>query len=203
MENLDKSWQKLSESLEQDGHLGKAEILVDLRAASEQPLMKLKNGVKYKLWFSYFFAAGFIALIFFLQPIPVKVFMGIVAISYLVVAYFIAKGVARLEKGIDFNQPTVQVIVQTLETVKIVLKQEVIFYIVTFPFSLSGGFLAGISAESGSIDLFLENKWTWLVLAACHLVFFPVGYWISDKLNDKAFGKYIRQLEGLIEQSKA
>lgn len=198
MENIDKSWQKLSESLENEGHLDRREILRDLRKESEQPLQKLKKGVLYKLWFSVGFVVIFLALVFFLKPLPVKIFMVIIAVSYGIVAWYINKGYQKFKEGVDLSQPTKEAIQSTLDAVKQVLKYEMTFYIVTFPFSLTGGFLAGISAESGNLDTFTENPWVWGVLAACHLVFFPIGYWVSRKMNDRAFGRYIRQLEELI-----
>jgi 4-hydroxybenzoate polyprenyltransferase len=201
MENLDKNWQKLSEALQSEGHLDRGEILRDLRKESEQPLQKLKKGVQYKLWFSLAFIVMFIALIFFLKPMPVKIFMVIIAVSYAVVAWYINKGLQELKQGVDLSQPTKEAIQSTLDTVKQVLKHEMTFYVVTFPFSLTGGFLAGISAESGNLDTFIENPWVWAVLAACHLIFFPIGYWVSKKMNDRAFGRYIRQLEELISMT--
>jgi len=201
MENLDKSWQKLSESLQSEGHLDRGEILRDLRKESEQPLQKLKKGVQYKLWFSLGFIVMFLALIVFLKPIPVKIFMAIITVSYAIVAWYINKGLQELKHGVDLSQPTKEAIQSTLDTVKQVLKHEMTFYVVTFPFSLTGGFLAGISAESGNLDTFTENPWVWGVLALCHLIFFPIGYWVSKKMNDRAFGRYIRQLEDLISIS--
>jgi 4-hydroxybenzoate polyprenyltransferase len=201
MENLDKNWQKLSEALQSEGHLDRGEILRDLRKESEQPLQKLKKGVQYKLWFSLAFIVMFIVLIFFLKPVPVKIFMAIIALSYAVVAWYINKGLQELKQGVDLSQPTKEAIQSTLDTVKQVLKHEMTFYVVTFPFSLTGGFLAGISAESGNLDTFTENPWVWGVLALCHLIFFPIGYWVSKKMNDRAFGRYIRQLEELISMT--
>jgi hypothetical protein len=199
MDNLGKSWQKLAESLENEGHLNKTDILRDLRNASEQPLQTIIKGVRNKLWFSIGFCLLFVVLIFVLPLTAVKIFMGIVAASYLVVSAYIKRGYEELKQGVDMDQPSVEAIQNTLLAVQQVMRQEMIFYVVTFPFSLTGGFLAGISAESGNLDLFTDNPWVWAVLAGCHVVFFPVGYWLAKKMNERALGKYIRQLEELIE----
>jgi ABC-type protease/lipase transport system fused ATPase/permease subunit len=89
MENLDKSWEKLSQSLEAEGHFSRKEILRDLRTESSQPIKTLLKNVRLKMYFSLGFIPLFIIAIFILKPLPVKLFMAAIALAYIIVSYLI------------------------------------------------------------------------------------------------------------------
>lgn len=202
MENLDKSWEKLSQSLEAEGHFSRKEILRDLRTESSQPIKTLLKNVRLKMYFSLGFIPLFIIAIFILKPLPVKLFMAAIALAYIIVSYFILKTYNSLKDGINLDQPTLEAIRHTKTSVNKILKDEYIFFVVTFPISLTGGFLAGLSAESGNIDLLFEKWYVWLVLVGAHILFFPLGHYFSKWANNKHFGQYLRQLDDILEDAE-
>lgn len=199
MENLDKSWEKLSQSLEAEGHISREDILHDLSAESKQPLQKLMRNVKMKLYFSLAFAPLFILIAFWVKPIAVKLFMLALALAYVIVSYYINKGYKRVKANADLDKPSLDAIRQTRDAVRDVLRYEFIFFVVTFPIALTGGFLAGLSAESGNLDLLFEKWFVIWVLIGIHFLFFPIAYVFSKWANKKHFGQYLQQLDDILE----
>ena len=202
MENLDKSWEKLSQSLEAEGHISREDILHDLRAESKQPLHMLIRNVKLKLYFSLGFAPFFILVAFFVKPLAVKLFMLAISLAYLIGGYYIYKGFKRIKDGVDLDKPSLEAIRLTKAAVHDVLRYELIFFIATFPISLTGGFLAGLSAESGNLDLLFEKTFVIWVLVGCYILFFPLGYYFSKWANKKHFGQYLQQLEDILQAAE-
>jgi hypothetical protein len=202
MENLDKSWEKLSQSLEAESHFSRKEILKDLRTESSQPIMTLLKNVRLKMYFGFGFIPLPLAAIFILKPLPVKLFMAAIALAYIIVSYFILKTYNSLKNGINLDQPTLEAIRHTKKSVNKILRDEYIFFVVTFPISLTGGFLAGLSAESGNIDLLFEDWYIWLILVGMHIVFFPLEYFICKWANNKQFGQYLQQLDDILEDAE-
>lgn len=168
---------------------------------SKHPVTKLIQSFQIGLGFIVVFEALFVYLFFiFAQPI-VKLGIGVIIILYIL--FFIMN--YRTLKRISRQNKLDQNLKETLTNIHTVAQNTLSFQLkiswAVFPLCVTAGFLVGLSLKADAATMLVKPV-IYLTLIGTTIVVTPLCYWLTNAMTKISYGKYLRQLEELIQQLK-
>jgi|GEM_PF-5762187 len=202
MESIDKSWEKLAKSLENEMHLSKHDIIHDIRTHSKNPLEKIRNMLFYRVLYNLTAALIFGILMLYYNILVVQITMGLTVLTFVLLSILTFREYNILRNGLAIEGPTLDVVNDTLAVVRKLLRYESVFTMTTVPVSIVGIFYIGVTIHGDDVNIFFEHPAFPAVSLLVLLLSIPVGYYINKWYNRKTLGVYVDRLKKIIRNVK-
>ncbi len=199
MDELKEAWG----SIKTEGftNLTEAEIKNTVNTKSTGIIEKLRKGVKYKLGYAIFFTMVFAVIIPFAFPIASQILLCILLMAYAIGGILLYQELQILNNGVGMDNDLLTGLQTYRDRIKRVIRYEEIVGLTMYPISTSGGFFLGMQLVDREAVI-MDKAWHWVTLVVTVLLFTVIGHFAAKKMNERAFGKYLSQLEDNIEMLK-
>jgi len=192
--DLQETWNRLEHDKLNKPVLG----IISVSKKSKHPVQKLIDLFKITLGFSVVFEIGFIYLLIIMTQPIVKLFLVIMIIVYLFFFFLNLKILKNIQRTfrLDLNLKTTlkQVYDNTQSTLSFQRKSSIFIY----PLAATAGFLMGLAAEKDAA--LMMQKWqVQIILLIAIAVLTPSCYYLARWMEKVSYGKYLNQLQSLIE----
>lgn len=199
MDELKEAWGSLKSKTEGFTNLTEAEIKHTVNDSTSFGIIeKLRKNVKYKLLWAIFFTIVFAIIIPFAFPLASQILISIMLMAYAIGSILLYQELQILKKGVNMDSNLLTGLIAYRDRIKRVIKSEEVVGLTMYPISTSGGFFLGMQLFSREAVI-MDKSWHWGVLISTVLLFTVLGHFAARKMNEKAFGKYLNQLEDNIE----
>ncbi|WP_421878455.1 hypothetical protein [Marinoscillum sp.] len=198
MDELKEAWGSLKRKTEGFTNLTEDEIKFTVNTKSKGIIAKLRRGVKYKLGYAIFFTIAFAIIIPFAFPLASQILLCILLMAYAIGGILLYQELQILNKGVNMDNDILTGLKQYRDRIKRVIRYEEIVGLTMYPISTSGGFFLGMQLVDREAVI-MDKAWHWVTLIITVLLFTVIGHFAAKKMNEKAFGKYLAQLEDNIE----
>lgn len=169
---------------------------------SKHPVASIINTFAVGLIFCVFFGLVFLSLIFVMDQMIVKA--GLIVITFFYGILFIVNW--RVLRKIKRLHQSDEKVLNVLQGVHAIVSQTIKFQQklswVFFPICVAGGFVLGVSMKKDAAAMMVQPKF-YLSLMVTMAVITPAAYFLSKWLTKISHGKYLKQIEDLIVQTKA
>ncbi|MCB0819033.1 MAG: hypothetical protein KDC13_00305 [Bacteroidetes bacterium] len=197
MNDLKELWQK-SNPPKADPEFALSDLKL-LQERSDSPFFRLRRSLIANTIFATFFLGIFLILLF---SIPEQWFQTLIFVVCLSYVAGIAYNLYILRKYLH-ELPRDSSMLSYLQTLSSGMKKAIstVEYsaILIYPFAITAGFLLPFSLE-GQPDLVLKNNILMVVLFCTLLILTPLCFWLARVLNKRAFGRYIKEIDVLLNQ---
>ncbi|MEP5791780.1 MAG: hypothetical protein ABJ313_12655 [Cyclobacteriaceae bacterium] len=201
MDELKEAWGSIKNKTEGFTNLTEAEIKNTVNTKSTGIIEKLRKGVKYKLGYAIFFTMVFAVIIPFAFPIASQILLCILLMAYAIGGILLYQELQILNKGVGMDNDLLTGLQTYRDRIKRVIRYEEIVGLTMYPISTSGGFFLGMQLVDREAVI-MDKAWHWVTLIVTVLLFTVIGHFAAKKMNERAFGKYLSQLEDNIEMLK-
>lgn len=201
MDELKEAWGSIKSKTEGFTNLTEAEIKNTVNTKSTGIIEKLRKGVKYKLGYAIFFTMVFAVIIPFAFPIASQILLCILLMAYAIGGILLYQELQILNKGVGMDNDLLTGLQTYRDRIKRVIRYEEIVGLTMYPISTSGGFFLGMQLVDREAVI-MDKAWHWVTLIVTVLLFTVIGHFAAKKMNERAFGKYLSQLEDNIEMLK-
>ena len=201
MDELKEAWGSIKSKTEGFTNLTEAEIKNTVNTKSTGIIEKLRKGVKYKLGYAIFFTMVFAIIIPFAFPIASQILLCILLMAYAIGGILLYQELQILNKGVGMDNDLLTGLQTYRDRIKRVIRYEEIVGLTMYPISTSGGFFLGMQLVDREAVI-MDKAWHWVTLIVTVLLFTVIGDFAAKKMNERAFGKYLSQLEDNIEMLK-
>ena len=201
MDELKEAWGSIKSKTEGFTNLTEAEIKNTVNTKSTGIIEKLRKGVKYKLGYAIFFTMVFAIIIPFAFPIASQILLCILLMAYAIGGILLYQELQILNKGVGMDNDLLTGLQTYRDRIKRVIRYEEIVGLTMYPISTSGGFFLGMQLVDREAVI-MDKAWHWVTLIVTVLLFTVIGHFAAKKMNERAFGKYLSQLEDNIEMLK-
>lgn len=168
---------------------------------SKHPVTKLIQTFGLGLVFCVFFESIFVYLLFAMEQTIVKVGLGIIVVLYTIlfmINYKVLQKLRRLHKSDE-------AVLKVLQGVHSIVSQTIKFQQKLswgfFPMCVAGGFVLGVSIKKDAAAMIVQPKF-YIALIVTMAVFTPASYFLTKWMTRISYGKYLGQIEELIQQTK-
>lgn len=194
--DLNREWDKINREKFSSQHITKDEIMKAISQESSLTINELKKRLKYKIYWIFFFLAAFTAglLLSLNYPGTLPVW-GIFLALYLAGFLLIFQQYRRMDDGIDPGVDTLTVMKKNAALIKKALSREKQFGFFLIPVALICGLLLPSLYRGESLTEILSDTTFVLVMLGLLIVLPPLMHLLSNKMNETAYDRYIRQLE--------
>ncbi len=200
MDELKEAWGSLKSKTEDFTNLSDQEIKHSIRTIRSTGIMEnLRQKVKYKLLWALFFALSFAIIIPFAFPLASQVLLTILLMAYAIGAMLLYQELQVLNKGVPMDSDLLTGLKAYLDRIRRVLRYEEMVSLTLYPVSASGGFFFGMQLVDREAAI-MDKAWHWATLIVTVLLFTFIAHLATQKMNAKAFGQYLTQLEANIER---
>lgn len=202
MDELKEAWGSIKSKTEGFTHISEAEIKLAVQEnRSLGVIEKLRQHVKYKLGWAIFFTLTFSILIPFAFPLASQILLTILLMAYAIGGILLFQELKVLNKGVDMDSDLLTGLKAYRDRIKRVISYEETVALILYPVSTSGGFFFGMQLVDREAVI-MDKAWHWVTLIITVLLFTIIGHIAARKMNERAFGKYLIQLEDNIELLK-
>lgn len=200
MNDLKKAWNKLKIETTDFTQISEQEVKLSITVKSKGTMETLRKKVLYKFFFCLFFAICIAVLIPLVGILPAQILLTILLGAYIVGGILTLQEYHELGKEVDPTKSLSSNLISFRDRIKKVIKYEELVGLVLYPFSLSAGFILGLS--TGGNGSYMDKPSDWVLLAIALIIGVPLSNWAAKKMNKKAFGEYLDRLELNIEELK-
>lgn len=199
MDELKQAWTRLEERNAFDRPAEKAP---DPSAhTSSGVIEQLRRKVSRKLFYCSFFTAAFAISIPYSFPLISQVLVSVLFAAYLVGSILLYQELQVLNNGVDMSQDILHGMTEYRDRIRRVIHYEEVIALTLYPVSISGGFFLGIKLYDQRAEI-MNRTAEWVILITLIVVFTLCGHWLSKRLNQRAFGRYLTQLDQNIDELK-
>lgn len=198
--DLNEAWKKINEE-KFSSSIKKEDIMEAITQESSLTIFKLKKGLKYKLYWVYFFIALFTGGIFMsLDNLPQLITLVIFLILYIMGALTLYSQLENMDDHIDASKDTLSEMRKHRDLMKQAIKNETRWGWITFPILITAIYLLPPLIEGiPFLEIVMTKKF--LIKAAIgYGVLMPIAMWVGNKMNDYAYGKQLNELEKNIKR---
>ena len=190
------AWKQMSEEKFSQSTIKKEEIMSAITKESNTTINRLIRTILMKIYWCTFFIVGLTALLLFNLKNGVTTYAIIAGI----IIYFIGL-IPMLLKYRDLKNENTSVYQSILEELKSqhqkitsTLKVESFWGLFFLPVAIILGFLAGLDSQGDLMDK-ITQPWILAILLGMVCVGAPTLYYITGKMNERAYGKDLKKLE--------
>lgn len=189
-----KEWQKINQDKFSTQTIKKEEIMQAISKESSLTINELKKRLKYKIFWIVFFIALFIVwFISSLSHPSVLPFIGIVITCYVVGFVLLFNQYKKMDEQIDPDMNILDTM-KNAGSIKKALKYENYFGLFGFPVILiCGAMVPKLSKGLTMLEVFSDVKFV-LIILGCLAVLVPLMQILAKKMNDSAYGIYLKNL---------
>ncbi|MEM6316029.1 MAG: hypothetical protein AAF960_00075 [Bacteroidota bacterium] len=199
--DLRKEWQQLHQEKFNYSSINKESIMNAIYQESTSTVSKLKYRLKGKLyWITFFITIGAIWMLFSLDTPDLLLIQGVFLTAYLLGGIFIGLEYRKLEVGFDLSDQTLPFMKKQAQIMKRALQFEKIWGLLFFPIAAVGGLAVGNISKGIALSELWRDPTFLLIALGCVAILAPLGVWLSDRLNDKSFGKLLKELQDNIRR---
>ncbi|MEM6967574.1 MAG: hypothetical protein AAF573_22610 [Bacteroidota bacterium] len=201
--DLNEAWKKLNEE-KFSSSIKKEDIMEAIMKESSLTIFKLKKGLKYKLYWVYFFIALFTVGIFLsLDKLPLLILSSIFLILYIMGALTLYGQLENMDDQIDASKDTLSEMRKHRDLMKQALKNETRWGWVTFPIVIAAVFFLPPLVEGLPLTEIITDSKFLVKLAIGYGLIMPIAMWVANKMNDHAYGGHLNELEENIKRLEA
>lgn len=194
--DLFKEWQVVTKEKFSTQTIKKEEIMQAISKESSLTINELKKRLKYKLYWALFFSVLFSGWFAFSLSYPtVLPLIGVLILTYGIGAVLLWNQYKQMDDQIDFSQDTLTSMKKNAQLMKKALKHENYFGLVTFPIAIICGLIIGDLYEGQTLMEAFANDLFAIKLVVCMIVLAPLMHILSNKMNDTAYGSYMKRLD--------
>jgi hypothetical protein len=171
-----------------------------IKQKSNAPVQKILN--IYRLGF---ILIGFILamlIIYFLiaQTLALKISIAAVIVVFIGFMLLQVTPYIRISHTVRMDQDARVTIIKILEFVTANMRLQERVGLFLCPIAAGTGFILGLLAKGKSINLLVSNRSLLFILAVTSIILTPLGFYASRWMNNRSFGRYIKELKRLIEE---
>jgi hypothetical protein len=169
---------------------------------SKHPVANMISTFGLSLLFCVLFGLIFLALLFIMDQTIVKIGLAVITFFYGVLFAINWRVLQRLKKLHRSDEKVLNVLqgVHAIVTGTIKFQQKLSW--VFFPICVAGGFVLGVSMKKDAAAMMMLPKF-YISLIITMAIVTPAAYFLSKWMTALSHGKYLKQIEELIEQTKA
>ncbi len=201
MTELQEAWEQIQNEKFNTLTIQKEDIMKSIYEDSHSTISLLKSRLTAKRNWCTFFLILFIGWFVFSLDRPYVLpviggLIGLYVIGWFMLTYF----VRRMTDQLDYSEATLPLMKQNYAAITSALKYENLWGIVAFPLVIVGAILLrplydGIPMmEAIEQSYFIRRSLLIIVIAM------PIMYWITNKMNNSAYGALIEKLQKNIHQ---
>ncbi|WP_299825250.1 hypothetical protein [uncultured Pontibacter sp.] len=200
--DLHKAWQDLNQPEKSENKLTKKEMTEALYKDSQMPLPGLRKRLIAKLGYLIFFTALYAGIILYVDQVFVKILFSMVVAVH---AAFIVAFLAELKQLDNAGAPDASLL-QTLQKyyyhVRKILKYEEWYGIVVFPIIIPASLILGqVFTDPAAEVVFTTKRLLYMIFLVA--VLGPLAHFAARKMNNYAYGSYLKQLRNNIKALKS
>ncbi len=173
-------------------------LRAQLLRKGHSPLLTLRRNLRINLGFTVVFLLLFVWLYLVLPHLYIRICIGILIISYVAAIWYTSRQLRRLPTTVPMDGDLLSTLRHYHHTVDTWLRTQARVALFIYPFSITGGFLAGLSSEA-NLDEELNNPWIIVALVVCVLILTPLSHLLTRWMSKVGFGKYLDQLQEHID----
>lgn len=169
---------------------------------SKHPVANMISTFGLSLVFCVFFGLIFLALLFIMDQTIVKIGLAVITFFYGILFAINWRVLKRLKKLHQSDEKVLNVLrgVHTIVTQTIKFQQKLSW--VFFPICVAGGFVLGVSMKKDAAAMMVQPKF-YISLIITMAIVTPAAYFMAKWMTAISHGKYLKQIEALIEQTRA
>lgn len=197
MDELKQVWEDIKKKKNNLTDFSSEEINKSISSKSKGTMQSIRKKVLHKLYYTVFFTLVIAVYVPFASPLPSQALLLLLLVAYLIGCILFYQEYKLLGKQIELDMNLLHASRLFRDRIKKVLHYEELVGLILYPFSVTAGFMIGLTLED---DRYMDRPLDWIVLVIVILVVTPGAHWLAKWMNRKAFGKYIERLENNIGQ---
>lgn len=195
--DLKEAWK----NLEREKLIKPVEGTISIPKHSKHPVTRLIQTFGLGLVFCVFFELIFVYLFFVMDQPIVKAGLAVITILYTILFVINFKVLQKMRR-LDQSDATV---LKVLHGVHDIVSQTIRFQQKLswgfFPMCVAAGFVLGVSIKKDAAAMMLQPKF-YLSLIITMAIVTPACYFLTKWMTRISYGKYLKQIEDLIQQTK-
>lgn len=199
--DLHKTWQKISQDKFSNQTINKKAIMEAIQINSKNPMNEIRKGLFIKTGWIALFTLICLALLYTNWGNSSKVIILSLFLAYFLIGLIVLPlQISKLNRETDMTNNLKNTLRDYYTQVKQIINFEQTFGLFFFPIAIIGGFFYGAisNPKYGSIDVVLGNQRMVITLLVLVSIMVPLMYLLGKKLNNIAFGSYLKQLKSNI-----
>ena len=197
--DLHQYWQDLSEKKFSQPQLKKEDIMQAIHKESNSTISELKKRLKFKLYWIIFFIALFSGWMLFIMDKPeLLMLVGGFNLIYIMGLLTLGYQYKKMNQQIPYDGTTLGLMKQNALRIKKALRIETITGLFLMPIAIVGGVLVSQFTNGYSFAEVLQKQNLILMTLGLVIVLAPLLSWLTSKMNEHAYGAYIRDLDANI-----
>ena len=193
--DIEKAWKESAAEIS----ISRNEIKKSLRQRPESVLRKLRNQLFIKLLFTILFTILYIILVIAYQDLLVRILFGVLIILHIVGIVYFTKQWQRLKAEVLMDQAILEVLKEYHRIITISLRYEHLIGLMLYPVAASAGFFLALTQELSWQEI-MDSRMIWIVWFVTIVLLTPLSHLLAKWMNKVGFGKYLKKLEGHIEE---
>jgi len=194
--DIAKAWQKMAAEKFSHSTIKKEDIMTAIKKESNSSIAQLKKGLKHKLYYAAGITLGLIlALLFSLSNPDLTILFSIAVAVYLIGFVMMYLKYREIEDGIMESEDILDSMKSNSKLINSVLKREKIWGLMTFVPALIMGILFGEISDGSTIVACFQDSRVLMKMIIVVVLFTPLMFWTTGKMNKKAYGADLKTLE--------
>jgi hypothetical protein len=173
--------------------------LLFMRERTDSPINKLKRNIQINSGFGIFFTLVFGYLFFTIDGFWFRIFMGALVLAYLAGVWFNNRIIKTYLKEIPKDESLKSYLERLTKGMRRAFRAVEITAIFIYPIAMTAGFLIPMTLEN-KLDQFSKGPFLWVLLFSLFVIITPLCFWLTRVLNKLAFGKYIDEIQKVLQQ---
>ena len=199
--DINKEWERINRENFSSQPINKSIIMEAIRKESSLTIYQLKKRLKYKInWILFFMIAFGVGIILSWKVPAAMLIFGLCLVLYFVGYLLINRQYQQMEDHIDPNKSALKVMKQQANSMKKALRYEHVFGLLGIPILTACGVFLPDLYKGIPFHEILADANGLLLLLGIIVVFTPLVTWFGNKLNDIAYGTFLRELKEQIRK---
>ncbi len=194
--NLFKEWEKINQEKFSSSTIKKEEIMQAISKESSLTINELKKRLKHKInWVIFFILAFIIWFILSISHPTVLPVIGFIIVLYIIGFILLWNQYKKIDAQIDPNTDVLTAMKKNANILNKALKHKKYFGLMTLPIAAACGLMVSDLYSGQTVLEILSNSKSVIKIIGFIIFFVPLMSIFSHKMNDIAYGDYIKKLQ--------
>lgn len=199
--DLINAWQEIQQEKFNSIIINKEEIMKTIHMDSNTTIGQLKTRLMYKRnWTLIFLAAFIIWGLFNLNNGLILGMIGVLVVFYGAGSLMIHNYLRQMDDELELSGETLSIMKWNYKLIAGALKFEKVWAIVSMPIIMIVAVIISQAYKGMALADMLQNSTLLITLIICIVVLVPLGYLMTNKMNQYGFGGLVEQLKKNIHQ---
>ncbi len=199
--DLLKEWQQLHQQKFNYSPIEKETIMKAIYQESNSTISTLKKRLKFKLyWILFFLVAGGIWMLCSLDRPELLMIQGLIMTIYMIGLVVMGLIYRKMDTHLDFTDQTLPLMKKQNQLITNALNFEKYWGLAVYPIAAFIGLLISNHYKGKSISAFVQDPNFLLLALVLIVIMTPILYFISNKMNQSAYGKLTDTLQNNIRR---